>query len=330
MNKLLVICGPTAVGKTALGIKLAKKFAGELVSADSRQVYKGMDIGTGKDLPPNSRFTPINQALKTPARGKNYCLGYYLFDSIPVWLLDVVKPNYWFTAADYLHCTRLALKNILKRKKLPILVGGTGLYIKALVEGIDAIGIPPNWELRKKLENKDLKTLQEQFKTLNPQGWKKMTPSDRKNQRRLIRAIEIAQSQTPKTINRQPSTANHLGIVLTAPYQILYPRIDSRVEKRVNQGVVTEIEELLKKGFSWNNSALGKTIGYQEFQPLFEEKESLAEVVQKWKYAEHAYARRQKTWFKKAFSSQSAWFDISQKGVGKKIEAKVKDWLKAA
>ena len=137
MEKLLIICGPTATGKTKLGIKLAKKFNGEIVSADSRQVYKGMDIGTGKEVED----------------------GKWVVDEIPIWLLDIVNPDYRFNVADYKKCADVVLDDIWKQGKLPILVGGTGFYIKAVIDGIGTMGVPPDWELRKILSAKDTKIL---------------------------------------------------------------------------------------------------------------------------------------------------------------------------
>ena len=129
-QKVLIICGPTGVGKTSLGIRLAKKYNGEIVSADSRQVYKGMDIGTGKDL---NQFSIFNFQFSIKDK---YKIGYYEISGIKVWLYDVVDPDYKFNVADYLRCVESVIKDIWKRKKLPILAGGTGFYIKALVDGV--------------------------------------------------------------------------------------------------------------------------------------------------------------------------------------------------
>lgn len=334
MNKLITIVGPTATGKTALGIKLAKKFGGEIVSADSRQVYKGMDIGTGKDLPINSK--PQNtkyKILDTKYKSKEHWFGYYLFDKVPVWLLDIVKPDYRFSVADYVRCADLVIKDIWQRKKMPILVGGTGFYIKALIDGIETIGVKPDKKLREKLRNLEIEKLREILKRTCPERMRRMNESDRRNPRRLIRAIEITQSRSFKTINHKPLIINHLFIGLTAPNKILYERIDKRVEKRVKQGIVHEIESLLKKGYSWENSVLGETIGYKEWKQYFETLNTkyqildTKDIIQKWKYNEHAYARRQMTWFKK--NKRIIWFNITLRGFEKKVEKKVKNWLQS-
>lgn len=290
MNKLLVICGPTATGKTALGIRLAKKFNGEIVSADSRQVYIGMDIGTGKDF-----------------KG--------------AWLLDVVKPNQPFSVAEYVKLAWQVIEDIWERGKLPIMVGGTGFYIKAIVDGIETMGVPPDWELREKLRYYDTKILRETLEKLDPEKLRRMNESDRKNPRRLIRAIELATKTVRPILARKPYTLNPLFIGLTAPYKTLYQQIDERVDERVKAGIEEEIKKLLQIGYSWENSVLGTTIGYREWQPYFERKSTLEEVVKKWKFAEHGYARRQMTWFKR--DKRINWFDVTSPSVEEKIEKMV-------
>jgi len=332
MNKLLVICGPTATGKTAVGIKLAKKFKGEIVSADSRQVYKYMNIGTGKDL---NKFSIFNFQFSIK---DNYKIGYHLVDSVPIWLYDVVKPDYRFSVADYMKCANLVIKDIWKRKKLPILVGGTGLYIKAVIDGIETIGIKPDWTLRKELSNYQITKLPNLLRKIDSERWERMNQSDRQNPRRLVRAIEIAkQTQNSKlktqNYNSKLKTDKILLIGLRTSYEVLYKRIDRRVEKRVKEGIVEEIKGLLRKGYAWKNSVVGETIGYKEWKNYFMKtlkheniKTKLQdETIQKWKYDEHSYARRQMTWFKKEFQvlrqaqdkhlqkTEGVWFDICQK-----------------
>jgi len=355
MNKLLVICGPTAVGKTGLGIKLAKKFGGEIVSADSRQVYKYMDIGTGKELPVNPKFeipaqfylspsgsirTRLEEQFLAGRQNSRLQIGYYLINKVKVWLLDVVEPDYRFSVADYVRCAELVIKDIWKRGRsrhkvsgLPILVGGTGFHIKALVDGIGTMGIKQDWELREKLTSCRVNELTSLLKKLDPERWEGMNESDRKNPRRLVRAIEIALSDEEIATLRTPEGTENtekdvLTIGLMAPNEILYERIDKRVEERVKQGIIDEIKGLLKMGYSWENSALGQTIGYKEWKDCFAGSRfkvlgsSLKrEVIQRWKYNEHGYARRQMTWFKKALrQAQGHWFDISEKGWENEVE----------
>jgi len=329
INRLLVICGPTATGKTALSVRLVKKFNGELISADSRQVYKGMDIGTGKDLPVNSKFKIQNPKLKLKI--KNLTIGFYEIEGVKVWLYDVVEPDYQFNVADYVECASRVIQDIWQRKKLPILVGGTGFYIKALIDGIETLGVPPDWELREKLRNLEIKKLREILREIAPERLEKMNESDRNNPRRLIRAIEIVKNskfQIPNSKQIQNSKfkiQNVLFVGLTAPYKVLYERIDRRVEERVKQGVIEEIQKLLKKGYNWENSALGTTIGYREWEKYFKSFKLKEEIIRRWKFAEHAYARRQITWFKK--DKRIHWFDIGQKKWQDKIKKQVEVWI---
>jgi len=300
VNKLLIICGPTATGKTKLGVELAKKMEGEIVSADSRQVYRGMDIGTGKDIP---------------------------IGEVKFWLLDIVEPDYRFNVADYKKCAEATIENILKRGKLPIVVGGTGFYIRAVTEKIETIGIGPDWELRAKLSNYQINELQIVLERLDPKRSRGMNESDRRNPRRLIRAIEIAQntkSISSADLADQISNFDVLFIGLKAPNDILYQRIDQRVEARVEAGLEDEIKSLLKKGYTWENSALGTTLAYKQWRDYFENRKTKEEVILSWKFDEHGYARRQMTWFRK--NKKINWFDITNDGWQVKVEKMVNNW----
>ena len=279
MQKILVLSGPTGVGKTALAVKLAQKFNGELISADSRQIYKGMDIGTGKDTD-------------------------------QIWLLDVVFPDQPFSVADYQKLAHTVIKDIWKRGKLPILVGGTGLYIKSIIDGIGTVGIPQNQKLREKLSKLSLSDLQKTLQSNNPYKWNSMNSSDQQNSRRLVRAIEIASSKMlPAKDKRLTANSQTIHLALTAPNEILYQRIDDRVEKRVKQGIINEIKSLLSKGYTWDLPSMS-ACGYRVWEDYFEKKATLAETIQKWKFEEHDYARRQLTWFKK--DKRVRWFDITK------------------
>lgn len=307
MDKLLIIGGPTATGKTKLGIDLAKKFNGEIVSADSRQVYRGMDIGTGKDL--------------------------HNADGVKIWLLDIVEPDYRFNVADYKKCADSVIKDIYQRGKLPIVVGGTGLYIKALVEGIETMEVPPDWELRKRLSHCSVATLLNSLRKIDANKLSKMNESDRKNPRRLIRAIEIAQKlktlRASQQISHVKTTAQNqkidkLFIGLKTSNESLYKRIDQRVEERVKEGIEEEIRGFLEKGYDWDNSALGTTLAYREWQDYFEGKKTREDVIQKWKFNEHSYSRRQMTWFKK--DKKVNWYDISRENYVREVEKLVENW----
>ncbi len=267
-NKLIVILGPTAVGKTEFAIKLAKKFNGEIISADSKQVYKEMDIGTGK-------------VSKKEMKG------------IPHYLLDIVSPKKHFSVAQY---QKLAYKNInkiLKKEKVPFLVGGSPFYIYSIVEGWTFPKMKPNWKLRKKLEKK---TKEELFAILKKLDKERAKTIEKENKRRLIRAIEIA-----KTFGKIPKLKKNpqfdcLLIGIKKQKDELKKRISKRVDKMIRLGLEKEVRKLVKK-YGWN--PLLQTIGYGEWLPYFEEKISKNEVGEKIKENTFQFAKRQMTWFKR-------------------------------
>jgi len=295
MKKILIICGPTATGKTSLAVSLAKRFAGEPISADSRQVYLGMDIGTGKDK---------DQV------------------SVPLWLTDIISPKKQFNVFDWLVLANEKIKNIWQQGKLPIVVGGTGLYIKSLVDGIDTLTIAPDKKLREELNQLSVSDLQIRLKEVDSRVFEAMNQSDRNNPRRLVRKIEISLS-SKRGPRVKKFKADFLIIGLTASRDILYQRIDQRVKKRLELGLTDEIKRLLKEGVGWSAPGMN-TLAYKEFQPFFEKKESLTKIVERWKLDEHAYARRQATWFKK--DGRINWFDITEKDFTEMVTKLVKKW----
>jgi len=350
----LVICGPTATGKTALALRLAKKFHGELVSADSRQVYRGMDIGTGKDLP--SKLIPHNSYLITQCQNRSYKLSSYDIEGIPLWLYDVVDPDGEFSVTHYEILAHTVIEDIRKRGKLPIVVGGTGLYIKSLLSPIETSYIPPDKNLRKILKSYSLEDLQGKLQKEDSSLWDEMNTSDRLNPRRLIRKIEIARYKRDKktkdsktrlhqaclparqgfggqAVRAMKIEENILLIGLTASYPVLYKHIDKRVENRVKHGIINEIKTLLEKGYSWDLPSMN-TFGYKEWRDyprmsnvkyqMSNERELQKNILQKWKWDEHAYARRQMTWFKR--EKGIVWFDVTKPSFREEVETAVKQW----
>lgn len=317
-KKLLVVCGPTATGKTSLAVKLAKKFNGELVSADSRQVYKDMTIGTGKDL-------PIGAKIKYPFFSK---YGYYLIEGVKVWGYDLANPKDEFNISWFLSFSNKIIPEIQKRGKLPILVGGTGLYIKGALYGIPTLDIPKNEELRNELETRSIQSLYETLSQLDSFKAASMNSSDRKNPRRLIRAIEIAQwklGNGPLSTQDAPprNFDSILEIGLTAPTDYIDNKISLRVEERVKSGVRQEIQNLLDSGLGWESQSMA-SIGYRQWRDNFEGGVDEQTVISEWKKEERKYAKRQMTWFKK--DADINWFDITKKDFPENVEKLTENW----
>jgi len=296
MNRLVIVCGPTGVGKTAVAVTLAKKFNGELISADSRQVYRGMDIGTGKDVAS--------------------------LQGVPIWMYDIVNPDEQFNVRAYQKKANEYIEDIRKRNKLPIVVGGTGLYIQSLVETVPSMGVVPDMKLRKTLNTYSIEKLQELVQKDYQEVWKKLNTSDRNNPQRLIRKIELGRAGVPLV---KPSLViqDVCWIGLTALFPYLYSRIDNRVEKRIKHGVVDEVRQLKMKGYGWDLPSMS-ALGYREWKDYVEGNAIIEDVIQKWKYDEHGYARRQMTWFKRNKSIQ--WFDMSKAGYLENIERVFQTW----
>lgn len=317
MKKLLVICGPTSTGKTLLAIKMAKKFNGEIVSADSRQVYKKMDIGTGKDLPENSK-------LKYPHFSKH---GYYLIDGVKVWGYDLATPKDEFSISWFLKFANKIIQEIQKRGKLPILTGGTGLYIKGVIYGIPTLEVPKNDKLREELETRNVDALYESLSQMDSLKAASLNSSDKKNPRRLVRAIEIAQwklgngSLGISEIN--PDMGSILEIGLSAPTDFINKKIEQRVELRVRKGIKKEIESLINSGINWESQSMA-SIGYRQWRDFFEGAVEEEKIIDEWKKEERKYAKRQMTWFKK--DKGIVWFDVTEKDYPKNVEKLIEKW----
>lgn len=313
MKKLIVILGPTSTGKTDLALSIAKKFNGELVSTDSRQLYKGLDIGTGK-LPNEDSQIKKGQ-------------GFWEINKIKIWMYDLVDPKIQYNVADYVKEASKVIEKIGQGGKLPIIVGGTGLYIKALLEGLDSLSTPVDKKLRKKLQKLTKEQLQKKLQTVSVKRWENMNYSDQQNPRRLIRAIEI-HSNSKFKIQRsklQFKVQNYsiLKIGLTAKRDILYHKSDERVLSRMKQGMIKEAMELRKHGVSLERMRqLGLEYGVlADFLDGRIKREE--ELVGTLKNKIHGYIRRQQTWFSK--EKNVFWFDISGDYLDK-MEKMVSDW----
>jgi tRNA dimethylallyltransferase len=307
MNKILIICGPTATGKTNLGLKLAKRFNGQIISADSRQVYQGMNIGTGKDL---------------PIKAKKNQDGHYLIKGVKVWGYDLVKPNQDFSVAHFVEFAHLRIKKIWQEGGLPILVGGTGLYLKAVIRPINTINIPANPRLRSNLNRLDISKLQTKLKTINPDRFKQMNLSDQLNPRRLIRAIEV-HLQKGQTLRPDSFITDTLWVGLKATKTLLDKKVEERVIKRLKAGAQTELKKLLESGYSFDLPSMS-AMGYQQWQPFFNQKINLGELKHSWVTNEKQYLRRQLTWFNR--QPHLHWFDISKPNYQKLVASQVQSW----
>lgn len=323
MDKLLVICGPTATGKTKLGIHLAKKFNGEIVSADSRQVYCGMNIGTGKDLPKAARSHIVRRISKTGN------VAYYLVNGVRIWGYDLADPKKSFSVSQYVRFAQKIIADIFLREKLPIVVGGTGLYIKALVDGIETIAIKQNRPLRKSLIGRGRGELFETLSNLDPIRAASLNFSDKQNPRRLIRAIEIADARIKgkrgKVKGGGVSFDDVLFIGLTTGSEELKNVISKRVSRRIRGGMEKEVVGLVDSGVSWGSQSMS-SLGYGVWGNYFAKKVSIVELKHRWSVNELAYAKRQKTWFKR--DKRINWFDISGIGWKASVEKKVSKWYK--
>lgn len=315
--KVLVILGPTSTGKTDIALSMAKKFNGELVSCDSRQVYKDLDIGTGK-LP--------GQKVKVEKYE-----GYWVLDGVKVWMYDVVDFKKQYTVFNYIGDARKVIEDIISRGKLPIIVGGTGLYLKGLLVGFDSLGIPVDENIRRELEVLSLGQMQEKLKNLSKSRWNALNYSDQQNPRRLIRAIEsllLTSEKRQKVDAGINDKFNILKIGLTASREYLYERSDKRVVLRINAGMIEEASYLYKKGLSFlRMKQLGLEYGVlaEYLQLQIKNKEELVKILQT---KIHQYIKRQLVWYKK--EKQVAWFDIASPDFLPKLEKEVYRWYHQA
>ena len=269
-NKVIAVVGPTASGKTLYSIELAHKIDGEIISADSRLVYRGFDIGTAK---PSQK-----------ERGK-----------IPHYMIDIVEPEVDYSAGLYVAQAKKLIKEIHSRGKIPIVTGGTGLYINILLMNYDMPKVEPNYELRKQLKNTE--NLYELLASIDSETAENIDKNDRK---KLIRAIEIIKT-TGKTLSqvrgKNKSEFDVEWIGLNYPREVLYDRINQRVDLMIEEGLIEETKKLLEKHGRINNILY--TIGYQEITAYLDGLLTLEEAVDKLKQNTRRYAKRQLTWFRK-------------------------------
>ncbi len=299
MGKALFIVGPTATGKTKLALQILKVIPSVIISADSRQVYQGMDIGTGKDTPT---------------------------DGTKIELLNEVFPNEEWSVSHFQKRAEELAKKAWNTNKLPIFVGGTGLYLQTLVEEYETVDIPQNLELRKVLDKQDMLTLQKTLESADQERFLSMNNSDKNNGRRLVRAIEVADYlRTHKQTQRRQTHmfSDVLWIGLTGELRDIEYRIRVRVEDRMNAGMIQEVQQLIKNYPSWNFPAFSAT-GYAEIRSYLEGRTTKEEAIHLWMLHELQYAKRQMTWFKKRLNMY--WFEANDPHVHARVEKRLRSW----
>lgn len=309
--KILVILGPTATGKTDLGIILARKYGGEVVACDSRQVYKGLDLGTGK--------APSSDVSTTKGE------GFWEISGVKVWLYDVADPKVQYNLWNFVVDASQKIAEISREKKLPVIVGGSGLYLKGLLEGLSNTGVGADQQTRLKLEKMPLDKLQEKLQNLSPMIFNALNNSDKSNKRRLIRKIEIF-SSTPQSMQSFAGVGKDFDVLkigVVASREVLNKRIDTRVDKRVTEGMIKEAQRLYKNGLSLERMRqLG--LEYGLLADLLEGKLTQNQFSETLKIKIHQFAKRQLTWFKK--ESKVYWFNVEEADFITKVERFVEDW----
>ena len=288
--KVIVICGPTASGKTALSIELAKKINGEIISCDSMQIYKYMDIGTAKPT------------LEEQKEVKHH-------------LIDFVEPNQRYSVAEYKKDAEKSIEEILSKGKTPIIVGGTGLYVDSLIYGIEYPEIELDEEYRKQLEKeieeKGLESLYNKAKEIDSKAMEKISPNDKK---RIMRVVEIYKA-TGKTKTEQEIESrthevkyDYKVFAIKMDREKLYERINKRVDLMVKKGLIEEVQNILKKYDKFPTAMQG--LGYKEAVEYLEGKKTKEEMIDKIKMQTRRYAKRQITWFKK--NKQTVWIENNE------------------
>jgi tRNA dimethylallyltransferase len=283
---LVVICGPTAVGKTAASVEVAKAVGGEIICADSRTVYRYMDIGTAKPTEEQRREVPHH-------------------------LLDVVEPSEVFTVVQFRDLAEAAIRDIHGRGRIPLLVGGTGLYIRAVVDGLTIPMVPPNWEFRARLEEEAKRlgpqALHRRLAEVDPVSAQRIPPG---NVRRVIRALEVYEVTGRPISSLQsrigsPYSVTMVGLTMDRPK--LYARIAARVHEQIRQGLIEEVRSLLARGYSRDLPAM-QGLGYKEIAGYLEGEYPLEEAIRRVIVNTRRYAKRQFTWFLREPRIQ--WIDV--------------------
>jgi tRNA dimethylallyltransferase len=289
MKALVAIVGPTAVGKSELALVLGREFDAEIVSADSRQVYRYLDIGTATP-------TPQQRSL------------------VPHHLIDIVDPDEDFSLATYKELAYAAINDIQRRGKLPLLVGGSGLYVRAVLEGWSIPQVAPSAQIRQELEaraeSEGGHILFQELRELDPEAAREIDP---RNLRRVIRALEVCRStgrRFSELRKRNPPDFETLIIGLTMERAELYRRIDSRVDRMIEAGLVEEVRSLIGRGYALDLPSMS-SVGYREIGCFLNREVDLPSAVQRIKHETHRFARHQYAWFR-LNDKRTHWFESNE------------------
>ncbi len=290
MNRLVAVVGPTGVGKSRLALRLAQTFSGEIVSADSRQVYRHMNIGTAKPTPQELSLVPHH-------------------------LIDIINPDEDFSLAQYQQLAYQAIEAIQRRHKLALIIGGSGLYLWSVVAGWGIPEVPPDPEFRHRLERKAAELgedkLYQELVKVDPVAAQRIDP---RNIRRIIRALEVHRTtKTPfsQLQYKQAPLSDILILGLTADRAELYHRIDLRVDEMIKQGLVTEVKQLVNMGYNFNLPAMSG-IGYRQIGMFLRGELTLETAIQQIKFETHRFVRHRYAWFRLK-DDRIKWFDIQDR-----------------
>ncbi len=291
--RIVAIIGPTASGKTSLGIGIAKRFNGEVISIDSRQVYRGMDIGTAKIE--GERVEVGGRSMTDLIEGAGSKA--VLFDEVLHWGIDLVDPDHEYSISDFKLFADKKIAEIVRRGHVPILVGGTGFWLQAIIDNFDLTNTKSDPALREELEKKSSGDLFHEYKQLDPEGAEMI---DRDNKRKLVRALEVTKlTGKPFSESQAKGESKYdvLQIGLLVDREVLNERINLRVDEMVAKGLVDEVRKL-KDQYGCEIESM-TSIGYRQVCEFLEKKVSLKESVEEVKTASRQYAKRQMTWFKR-------------------------------
>lgn len=312
LPKIIAVVGPTCAGKTGIGLALAKHFGGEVICADSRTVYRGMDIGTAKPIaddvpPPYEGGVGGGLGIESLFSDKPS-----LVESVPHWGIDLVDPNEVFAVSQFQEYADKKIAEIIARGHVPILVGGTGMYIRSVIDRPNYANTEPDAALRLELEAMSDNELLEEIALRDPDT---ASTIDDRNRRRLVRALEILRTTGKTLADRQEFAEpmyDALQIGITKPRERLYADIDLRVDEMIGHGLVDEVRKLREK---FGDDCPGMTgIGYRQIIDFFQKKEQLREAVIRIKYDSHHYAKRQETWFLR--DSRIRWVQNAKEAIG--------------